>query len=187
MLGSAPSDAVLPALTTGNRLASDATWRSDAPGSAAGAKDVTAGKEERKMSGGGVINRLKTQWILGKEGSVSGPCTASPVTEQELLSLNELRPEHVLGLKDNIYGIDFTRFKIWDLDTSSILFDISKPCTEQEDDDDDGGQLNVSAGRFVRYQFTPAFLWLRRVGATVEFAIGEKPLKSFRMIERHFF
>uniref|UniRef100_A0A8C5WFW6 GMP phosphodiesterase delta subunit domain-containing protein n=1 Tax=Leptobrachium leishanense TaxID=445787 RepID=A0A8C5WFW6_9ANUR len=156
-----------------------------------------AGKEERKKSGGGVINRLKTRRIQGKEGSVSGPCTATPVMEQELLGLNELRPEHVLGLsrvtenylckpEDNIYGIDFTRFKIRDLDTSSILFEISKPCTEQEDDDD-GGQLDVSAGRFVRYQFTPAFLRLRRVGATVEFTVGEKPLKSFRMIERHFF
>ena len=71
----------------------------------------------------------------------------------------------------------------------------------------DGDDPNV--GRFVRYQFTPQFLKLRTVGATVEFSVGAKPVKnfrfgeklsnlsllrpiyatnfSFRMIERHFF
>lgn len=37
---------------------------------------------------------------------------------------------------------------------------------EQEDDDGDAGEVDTSAGRFVRYQFTPAFLRLRTVGAT---------------------
>ena len=31
------------------------------------------------------------------------------------------------------------------------------------------------------------FLKLQTVGATVEFSVGAKPVKSFRMIERHFF
>lgn len=38
---------------------------------------------------------------------------------------------------------------------------------EQDDEDeDDNSELDASAGRFVRYQFTPAFLRLRTVGAT---------------------
>ena len=44
-----------------------------------------------------------------------------------------------------------------------------------------------NVGRFVRYQFTPEFLRLRTVGATVEFTVGPKPVSAFRMIERHFF
>ncbi|EAW51097.1 unc-119 homolog (C. elegans), isoform CRA_e [Homo sapiens] len=47
--------------------------------------------------------------------------------------------------------------------------------------------LDPNAGRFVRYQFTPAFLRLRQVGATVEFTVGDKPVNNFRMIERHYF
>ncbi|XP_072326246.1 protein unc-119 homolog A-like [Scyliorhinus torazame] len=51
--------------------------------------------------------------------------------------------------------------------------------------------VDANAGRFVRYQFTPAFLRLRQVGChvsvEVEFTVGEKPINSFRMIERHYF
>lgn len=37
---------------------------------------------------------------------------------------------------------------------------------EEEEEEEAGGDVDVSAGRFVRYQFTPAFLRLRTVGAT---------------------
>lgn len=84
--------------------------------------------------------------------------------------------------------------------------------------EEEGGDSDTSAGRFVRYQFTPAFLKLRTVGATwvnglqrcdcitislgclfsfliclfsplcrVEFTVGDRPINSFRMIERHYF
>lgn len=51
----------------------------------------------------------------------------------------------------------------------------------------EGGRIDSNAGRFVRYQFTPQFLKLKTVGATVEFMVGSRPAKNFRMIERHFF
>ncbi|XP_069817356.1 protein unc-119 homolog B [Dendropsophus ebraccatus] len=157
-----------------------------------------AAKEERKKAGGGVINRLKARKVHGRELGDADHRAVTPVTEHELLGLKELRPEHVLGLnrvtenylckpEENVYGIDFTRFKIRDLETGTVLFEISKPCSEQEDEDEETGQVDSSAGRFVRYQFTPAFLRLRKVGATVEFTVGDKPVKSFRMIERHYF
>uniref|UniRef100_A0A183J6N8 GMP_PDE_delta domain-containing protein n=1 Tax=Soboliphyme baturini TaxID=241478 RepID=A0A183J6N8_9BILA len=47
--------------------------------------------------------------------------------------------------------------------------------------DDDAG------GRFVRYQFTPQFLRLKHVTATVEFIVGNRTVNKFRMIERHYF
>lgn len=49
------------------------------------------------------------------------------------------------------------------------------------------GSEDANTGRFVRYQFTPQFLKLKTVGATVEFLVGPKPVNNFRMIERHFF
>ena len=81
----------------------------------------------------------------------------------------------------NIYDIDFTRFKIRDLDSGAVLFEIAKPPSEQfpegsveennimnEDgtSPEDTNNIDSNAGRYVRYQFTPQFLKLKQVGAT---------------------
>ncbi|XP_045647507.1 protein unc-119 homolog B [Ursus americanus] len=172
-----------------------------AAGSAAGPGGLVAGKEEKKKAGGGVLNRLKARRQAPHHAAEDG--VGAAVTEQELLALDTIRPEHVLRLsrvtenylckpEDNIYSIDFTRFKIRDLETGTVLFEIAKPCVsdqeeEEEEEENEGGDVDISAGRFVRYQFTPAFLRLRTVGATVEFTVGDKPVSNFRMIERHYF
>ncbi|XP_013219026.2 protein unc-119 homolog B isoform X1 [Ictidomys tridecemlineatus] len=194
-----------------------------AAGSAAGPGGLVAGKEEKKKSGGGVLNRLKARRQAAPHAADDG--IGAAVTEQELLALDTIRPEHVLRLsrvtenylckpEDNIYSIDFTRFKIRDLETGTVLFEIAKPCVsggqrvgsgmawsrhqskevqylkavdQEEDEEEEGGDVDITAGRFVRYQFTPAFLRLRTVGATVEFTVGDKPVSNFRMIERHYF
>uniref|UniRef100_A0A3P9HY20 GMP phosphodiesterase delta subunit domain-containing protein n=1 Tax=Oryzias latipes TaxID=8090 RepID=A0A3P9HY20_ORYLA len=98
--------------------------------------------------------------------------------------------DYLCRLEDNIYNIDFTRFKIRDLDTGTVLFEIAKPPNKYtcwSNQQTDSMDLDVAAGRFVRYQFTPAFLKLCTVGATVEFTVGDRPINSFRMIERHYF
>lgn len=65
----------------------------------------------------------------------------------------------------NVYNIDFTRFKIRDMENGDVLFEIAKPdgyeADELIDNEDD-----PNAGRFVRYKFTPEFLRLKTVGAT---------------------
>ncbi|XP_003478537.1 protein unc-119 homolog B [Cavia porcellus] len=173
--------------------------KASAAGTAAGSGGLVAGKEEKKKAGGGVLNRLKARRQAPQHAFGDGIGTV--VTEQELLALDTIRPEHVLRLsrvtenylckpEDNIYSIDFTRFKIRDLETGTVLFEIAKPCIadhQEEVEEEEGGDVDISAGRFVRYQFTPAFLRLRTVGATVEFTVGDKPVSNFRMIERHYF
>ncbi|XP_016412616.1 protein unc-119 homolog A-like isoform X2 [Sinocyclocheilus rhinocerous] len=120
------------------------------------------------------------------------PCT----TEEVLLNSTEITPEDVLGLQkitdnylcgpeQNIHKIDFTRFKIRDMETGTVLFEITKPPTAESGEG--RTDFDQNAGRFVRYQFTPAFLRLRQVGATVEFTVGDVPINNFRMIERHYF
>ncbi|KAM9331830.1 protein unc-119 homolog A-like [Pholidichthys leucotaenia] len=117
-------------------------------------------------------------------------------TEEDLLSSSVITPEDVLGLQkitenylcspeENIYNIDFTRFKIRDMETATVLFEITKP--PSTDKAGEKRDIDPNAGRFVRYQFTPAFLRLRQVGATVEFTVGDMPIENFRMIERHYF
>ncbi|XP_076859470.1 protein unc-119 homolog B [Brachyhypopomus gauderio] len=155
-----------------------------------GQESAAAGARDRKH-GGGVLKRLKSRRSQAER---------RPVTEEELRALGrDITPDEVLGLRsvtrdylckpeDNVYNIDFTRFKIRDLETGTVLFEIAKPphC-DLDDEDEEGVDVDTSAGRFVRYQFTPAFLKLRTVGATVEFTVGDQPVNSFRMIERHYF
>ncbi|KAH0625466.1 hypothetical protein JD844_014996 [Phrynosoma platyrhinos] len=117
-------------------------------------------------SGAGALSRLRGRRGSGDASSSAGgaplrPTAALARTEAELLALEAVRPEHVLGL--------------------------SRVTEKPEEDDNEPGEIDTSAGRFVRYQFTPAFLRLRTVGATVEFTVGDKPVSNFRMIERHYF
>nr|CAG4650471.1 EOG090X0D9B [Sida crystallina] len=124
-----------------------------------------------------------------------------PVLEQNLLDKGFVTPNDVLLIRRitdrylcssdaNIYDIDFTRFCIRDLDSGTVLFEIAKPLPSDVIDDPDPEveeATDPNAGRFVRYQFTPQFLKLKTVGATVEFVVGDKAVNKFRMIERHFF
>uniref|UniRef100_A0A023FVM5 Putative photoreceptor synaptic vesicle protein n=1 Tax=Amblyomma parvum TaxID=251391 RepID=A0A023FVM5_AMBPA len=133
------------------------------------------------------------------------PADLEPITEEELATKEFISPEDVLRLQKitegylcspdaNVYDIDFTRFKIRDMESGMVLFEIAKPPPPSTPDGDDAGEeqppesecQDPNAGRFVRYQFTPQFLKLKTVGATVEFTVGSKPVSKFRMIERHF-
>ncbi|XP_071093977.1 protein unc-119 homolog B-like isoform X2 [Haliotis cracherodii] len=121
------------------------------------------------------------------------------LTEEELLKRDVVTPDDVLRLSKttekylcppeaNVYGIDFTRFKLRDMESGTVLFEVAKPPPpDVEDADLDLEDSDPNAGRFVRYQFTPQFLKLRTVGATVEFVVGDKPVNKFRMIEKHYF
>ena len=79
-----------------------------------------------------------------------------PVTPAQVLKLTSITEDYLCAPEDNVYGIDFTRFKIRDVDSNTTLFEIAKPptnCDEAQDNDEEIQDLN--AGRFVRYQFTP--------------------------------
>jgi len=110
----------------------------------------------------------------------------SKITPEDVLALNEITDTYLCSPDANVYGIDFTRFKIRDMETNTVLFEIAKPPNLEQ-----GGNVpdttDPNAGRFVRYHFTPEFLRLQKVGATVDFSVGPQPIQDFRMIERHFF
>ncbi|XP_045466368.1 protein unc-119 homolog isoform X2 [Harmonia axyridis] len=114
------------------------------------------------------------------------------ITPDDVLHLTKITDTYLCDPDANIYDIDFTRFKIRDLESGAVLFEIAKPLPENVDENSDKNTeneepLDPNSGRFVRYQFTPQFLKLKTVGATVEFTVGSRPVNRFRMIERHFF
>ncbi|CAD5225455.1 unnamed protein product [Bursaphelenchus xylophilus] len=134
-----------------------------------------------------------------------------PITEEQLKLKDHITPDDVLRLRritegflcrseDNVYDIEFTKFRIRDIDTDTILFEINKPTLEElsalEAEEDDEADLKEEektdeappfSPRFIRYYFKPSFLQLKNVGATMEFSVGDMPVNKFRMIERHYF
>lgn len=100
-----------------------------------------------------------------------GEIMPSDVTPEDVLRLNKITDTYLCSPEANIYDIDFTRFKIRDLETGTVLFEIAKPPTDFGVDNEGSDEvpeepLDPNAGRFVRYQFTPQFLKLKTVGAT---------------------
>jgi len=119
----------------------------------------------------------------------TAPSTMPTISPAQVLAKSAISEDYLCPPQANIYGIDFTRFKIRDVDSGTTLFEIAKPPAPEEGEQTEGESEtpDLNAGRFVRYQFTPQFLKLRAVGATVEFKVGGEPVNKFRMIERHFF
>lgn len=63
----------------------------------------------------------------------------------------------------NVYKIDFVKFKIRDMESGSVLFEVTK--SEEEGEEEEGDTPHESP-RYVKYHFPPQFLKLRRIGAT---------------------
>jgi len=119
---------------------------------------------------------------------------AAAVTEAELLVKPAITVEDVMRLRepcagylckptDNTFGVEFTAFKLRDAGSGATLFEVAKPDDAPADVPDDSDD----SGRFVQYQFPPAFLQLRQVGATVTFQVGDAPVTNLKMVERHFY
>ena len=75
----------------------------------------------------------------------------------------------------NIFGIEFVRFKVRDMDSQQVLFEIAKPEDAEEGEvEDNGGEVEGKEGaegeedteRFIRYEFPPQVLRLKTLGAT---------------------
>ncbi|EDS41348.1 retinal protein [Culex quinquefasciatus] len=158
-----------------------------------------------------------------EESAASAAAAATPIgssplpaviTPDYVLKMTKITDDYLCAPEANVYDIDFTRFKIRDMESGAVLFEIAKPgppeqptaaaqssatdscsgagAVEGTDDHPaatelDEEPMDLNAGRYVRYQFTPQFLKLKTVGATVEFTVGGRSVKNFRMIERHFF
>ncbi|XP_042360243.1 protein unc-119 homolog B-A [Plectropomus leopardus] len=105
-----------------------------------------------------------------------------PVTPQHVLQLDSYTEEYLCSPEDNIYNVNFSRFKIRDLASGAVILDIKKnsPTEIQE-------VIELDTNRFIQYHFSPVFLALREIGATLEFTVGSRALNRFRLIERHFF
>jgi len=135
----------------------------------------------KKKKGGGFLSR--------KAQSAKTKSTAD-IQPDDVLMFTAPADDYLCAADANTYGIEFTRFKLRDIEDGSTLFEVAKPPeTDMSAEGGDNGDNSAdpNRGRFVRYHFTSDFLRLRTVGATVEFVAGNKEISNFRMIERHYF
>jgi len=155
---------------------SNAAAVATASSSAAGSSSVGSGVEANGGSGG-AAGAAASGGASNDSKRAAEPSSVSP---DEVLHLTKITDDYLCSANANVFEIDFTRFKIRDLESGAVLFEIAKPPSEQYPDGlsveetmlaaaeelslEDTADPN--AGRYVRYQFTPAFLNLKTVGAT---------------------
>ncbi|PIO65570.1 GMP-PDE, delta subunit [Teladorsagia circumcincta] len=137
-------------------------------------------RKDQTALGTGMLSEVRQETDLTSEADLRA---AEVVRPEDVLRLNSITQDYLCKPSANIYDIEFTRFKIRDLDTDQVLFEIEKPSDDASEREDQP----TEAARYVRYRFSEDFLHLKRVGATVEFVVGSKPINKFRMVERHFF
>ncbi|XP_028843645.1 protein unc-119 homolog B-A-like [Denticeps clupeoides] len=149
-------------------------------------EDEESGAEGGSAEDGG---RDMDEWngfIPGEAGADVGVITewraGDPVTPQYVLRLAGYTQDYLCSPEDNVYSISFSRFKIRDLESGAVLVDLKKHCSAEIKE-----VLQMDSGRFIQYRFTPAFLSLKEIGATLEFTVGGKAVNKFRLIERHYF
>lgn len=107
----------------------------------------------------------------------------SNITLDEVRKFPTYTDKFYCKLSDNIYNIRFVNFRVRDLDSDFVLFEVKDESTEENvipDDIDD----NL---RIIRYHLGPDFLDLKNIGTRLKFSVGNKPVKDFVLIERHYF
>jgi len=103
------------------------------------------------------------------------------ITPDEVLKLDKPLPKFLCPLSANYPNIIFGRFKIRNIDKGITLVELAPEVedynySEQTDD-----------VRFIQYTLPADILRIKTIGTTVEFKVGPKEVKNFRMIERHYF
>ena len=114
------------------------------------------------------------------------PLNYTEITPDYILSLTKPTDHFLCPLSANVYNIQFLSFKIRDFESNQVLFSVEKDPNEEElkIEDTEGNEDDY---RTVRYHFGPNFFKLKKVGTHLSFSVGDKPVKNFRMIERHYF
>ncbi len=118
----------------------------------------------------------------------------TPVTIEHVKSLTDFNQNFLCEMKENIYNIKFLKFRVRDMDSGYVLFEVcdegveelreetseSKSAPEQTED-------MANNSRTIKYHLGPEFLELKSIGTSLTFSVGALPVKNLVMIERHYF
>eukprot|EP00759_Apiculatamorpha_spiralis_P031414 PhF_6_TR3305/c0_g1_i1/m.4660 len=111
----------------------------------------------------------------------------SRASPEDVLKFSRATEGFLCSLSANVYGIEFLSFRIRDMDTNNVVFDVRREATGSGAVAPQLTPEQEIAVRTIRYEFPAQFLKFRTVGTTLTFAVGPQPVPNFRMIERHYF
>ena len=80
---------------------------------------VNKSKNMKNLTEKELLSRVREQEINGGSDSIISP--------EDVLSLNHITDTYLCSPEANIYDIDFTKFRIRDMETKTVLFEIAKP------------------------------------------------------------
>ncbi len=103
------------------------------------------------------------------------------ITPEQVLTLSKPLDAFACPITANIYNIIFGRFKIRNIEKGITLFDIV-PEVDEYNYAEQSDEI-----RYIEYTLPLTILKSKAIGTTVEFKVGGKEAKNFRMIERHYF
>ena len=121
------------------------------------------------------------------------------ITPEVVREYKEFTPKFLCLLSANTYNIKFKRFKVRDIETDFVLFDVSDDSNDNNNGENVPEELQdenlkkieeediYKSPRMIRYHLAPDFLDLKNLGSSLTFSVGDKPVKDFLMIERHYF
>lgn len=118
--------------------------------------------------------------------AAQGQLAPVQTTPEQVLAFTGPTPNFLCSIAHNVYGIEFLKFTIRDMDTQTVVFDVEREREGIPPPEAITPEMEVNA-RSIRYRFNPNFLSYKTVGAKLVFAVGQHAVPNFRMIERHYF
>jgi len=112
----------------------------------------------------------------------------SGIAPEDVLKFKKPTKSFLCDLEDNTFNINFISFEIKDYDTKRTIFKV-----DQETHAASAGALPVGFAsdpdsmRKIDYNFEASVISLPRVSTILKFTVGDKPVRNFRMVERHYF
>ena len=102
------------------------------------------------------------------------------VTPAEVLKYSKPTPGFLCPVDANVYGISFGKFVIRNAKTNDVLLSI------EPEEGSIPSPVENDEMRTIKYSFSKKMLKIPQIGTSVEFKVGPKEVKNFRMIERHY-
>ena len=105
-------------------------------------------------------------------------------------------PKFLCGFEANTYNIKFKKFKMRDIEYDFVLFEVTDDSEEEDQKTTEEEMKKIyeqeevdiyKSPRMIRYHLGPDLLDLKNLGSSLTFSVGDKPVKDFLMIERHYF
>jgi len=109
------------------------------------------------------------------------------VSPADVTALTKATDGFLCPLAANEYGIDFLNFTISDYESKKTIFEVGRDNPAPQDVTVDFSSLGEDMYRKIKYTFSEDVLRLPNIQTSLIFSVGPREMRSFRMIERHYF